>query len=57
MSEEFRIQKIQKMKHVNSDITKFREENPNYEIYNMNVTNFGGGWTSTRVWVIWRIKK
>ncbi len=39
---EFQIQKIKKRANLNKDIANFREMNPQYEIYNMNVSASGG---------------
>jgi len=56
-NEEFLIQRSKNEKKLNSDIQKFREEHPNYEIFNISASGTGGQYGgSIRFWIIWRLK-
>jgi len=52
MNEEFKVLKC-KERVLNKEISKFRIENPNYELYTISAADVG---TGVRMFVIWRLK-
>ena len=55
--DEFIILRSKGEKKLNKDIQKFREENPNYEIFNINVGGTEGSFMGTKTfYIIWRLK-